>query len=167
MIYLLDASALITGERDAYRLHRFRVFWEWLEHKGIEGIVKIPPEQYGEIIAGRGSLVDWLKDPLRRDALLLNETAEVENVRRVVYEGYAPDLNADELSQVDGDAFLISHALTAPADRTIVTFEVSGPRKTRANKKVPDVCATFGIASCTLYRMVDILDFTTDWTLPT
>jgi hypothetical protein len=81
----------------------------------------------------------------------------------VVDEGYAPDLNADELAAVNGDAFLISHALHSPADRTIVTFEVSSPAKQRANRKIPDVCGTFGIGSCTLYQLVDILDFTTDW----
>jgi len=162
-MYLLDASALITGERDAYRLHRFRIFWQWLEFMGTIGRVKVPAEQYKEIVGGNGDLVDWLKAPARRKALLLDEIATIANVRSVVNRGYSEDLNATELAQINGDVFLISHALVAPANRTIVTFEVSKPGKTRANRKVPDVCAALGIASCTLYQMVDALDFTTEW----
>lgn len=131
---------------------------------GSAGVVKVPPEQYKEVVDGNGALVEWLKEPGRRRALELNETADVDRVRRVVARGYAADLDALELAQVNGDAFLVSHALCQPADRTIVTFEVSRPTKSRANRKVPDVCATFGIASCTLFQMVDALDFTTDWT---
>jgi hypothetical protein len=164
LVYLLDASALITGERDAYPLRRFRIFWEWLEYCGGLGQVKIPAEQYEEIVAGNGELVDWLKHAERRSALLLNEEASVDLVRRVVTEGYADDLDDNEIARISGDAFLISYALVSRSERTIVTFEVSSPRKLRANRKVPDVCASLNVPCCTLYNMVDALDFTTDWT---
>jgi hypothetical protein len=127
-------------------------------------MVKIPVEQFDEITAGQGELVDWLRHADRRDALLLNEEATVARVRQVVTEGYANDLDDNELARINGDAFLISYALVPLRDRTIVTFEVSSPGKLRANRKVPDVCASLQIPCCTLYRMVDALDFTTDWT---
>ena len=115
-------------------------------------------------MAGNGELVDWLKHAERRSALLLNEEASVDLVRRVVNEGYADDLDDNEIARISGDAFLISYALVSRNDRTIVTFEVSSPRKLRANRKVPDVCASLSVPCCTLYHMVDALDFTTDWT---
>lgn len=130
---------------------------------GRAGVVKIPREQFDEICEGTGELVDWLSDDDRREALLLDEEAEVERVRRVASEGYASNLDDNELAQISGDAFLISYALVAARDRKIVTFEVPKPSKIRANRKIPDVCASFAIPCCTLYEMVEELDFTTDW----
>ncbi|MGH7708062.1 MAG: DUF4411 family protein [Vulcanimicrobiaceae bacterium] len=160
MLFLLDADTIITGDRLAYPLQRFRVFWEWLCSKGAAGYVKIPLEQYEEIVGGRGEIVDWVRD--RRGALLLNEQAKKGLVQRVVHSGYG-ELNEDEIEQVGRDPFLISYALADADNRTVVTFERSAPSKRRANRKVPDVCATVGVRSCTLYEMLVSLDFTADW----
>jgi hypothetical protein len=37
--------------------------------------------------------------------------------------------------------------------------DVSSPRKRRANRKVPDVCMTMGVASITDYDLWRVLDF--------
>ena len=62
MIYLFDADTLIRADRTYYPLKRFPVFWEWLHYNGNISNIKIPIEQYEEIVVGRGGLVDWLKD---------------------------------------------------------------------------------------------------------
>ncbi len=163
MLYLLDAGIIITAHRTAYPLRRFPVYWEWLLHQGHEGNVKIPEEQYEEVIEGTDELVGWCKQQETKEALLLDEHADPAHVRTVTDRGYSPDLNEDEVQQIGRDSFLISYAYTDLGNRTIVTYETSSPAKQRANRKVPDVCATLGVPCCTIYQMIAALDFSTDW----
>jgi hypothetical protein len=162
MLYLLDADSVIRGDRDFYPLRRFPVFWRWLVHQGDIGAVKIPLEQYEEITAGQGALVDWLCEQDVRAALVLDEEADPDRVGRVTLEAYG-DLNEDEIEIVGRDPFLISYALADPRRRTVVTFEVSAPGQKRGKRKIPDACAPFNVQCCNLYGMIDALDFTTDW----
>ena len=162
MLYLLDADTLITGDRRAYPLRRFPVFWEWLRHQGTIGNVKIPLEQYEEVTSGRGELVEWLCAAESRTALVLEEELDPALVADTTFGGYgALDENGIEL--VGRDPFLISYARVAATERTVVTFEVSKPGKQGANRKVPDVCRDFGVPCCSLFDMIEVLDFTTDW----
>lgn len=163
MIYLLDADTLIRADSTYYPRKRFPIFWEWLCHHGISNNAKIPREQYSEVVAGKGLLVDWLKESDVKNALFFNEMPDPQLVAHVTALGYAPDLDAAELITVGQDPFLIAYGLAAPTDRCVVSFEVSAPSKKRANRKVPDVCAQFGIKCINLFALLESLDFTTDW----
>ena len=163
MIYLLDADTLIRADNTYYPLKRFPVFWTWLSFSGAAGQVKIPLEQYEEVVVGTGDLVDWLKLEDTKYALLLGEEADPILVAEVTAMGYAPDLDESEQATVGRDPFLISYAYTDIGDRTVVTFEVSAPKKQRANRKIPDVCAILGIRCETIFHVIEALDFTTDW----
>jgi hypothetical protein len=165
-LYLLDADTIITADRDAYPLDRFPVFWEWLIFKGQNAEVKMPLEQYEEVVLGRGQIVDWLKRQDVREALLLGEEAQPTLVDEVTQVGYAPDLNEDEVEQIGQDPFLIAYAYKAESPRTVVTFETSAPSKLRANRKIPDVCRSLGVPCVNLYSMIKTLDFSTTWTPP-
>ena len=163
MIYLLDADTLISADRVYYPLNRFPIFWKWLRHHGGKGNIKIPLEQYEEVTVGKGNLVDWLKEEESKAALLLSEEIDPSLVAKVTSDGYAPDLNEAELETIGRDPFLIAYGLKAPANRCVVSFEVSSPKKQRANRKVPDVCATFGVKCANLFALIEELDFTTNW----
>lgn len=143
-------------------MKRFPVFWDWLRYHGSKGNVKIPLEQYEEIVAGKGVLVDWLKEDETREALLLEEEVDAALVSKVTVEGYAPDLDETEQETVGRDPFLIAYALMGP-ERVVISFETSAPKKQRANRKVPDICANFGVSCGTLFDLIEALDFTTDW----
>ncbi len=166
MLYLLDADTLIRADRTYYPLKRFPVFWGWLLYHAGAGVIKIPQEQYDEVVAGRGDVVDWLCEKAKKDSLILPGAADPQLVTKVTEEGYAPDLNDAELVTVGLDPFLIAYALVSIEDRTIVSFETSSPAKQRANKKVPDVCAKLGVKCITLFELIEALDFTTNWTPP-
>ena len=84
-------------------------------------------------------------------------------MRRVIEQGYAPDLNEAELEKLGRDPFLIAYALKDPTHRWIVTTEVSKPSKERANRKVPDVAKGFGITPLDPFQFTRELDFTTSW----
>ena len=52
MLYLLDASVLITANAQYYPVDRIPEYWEWLQHMGEEGYVKLPIEIFKEIKDG-------------------------------------------------------------------------------------------------------------------
>lgn len=166
MIYLLDADTVIKADNRFFTRKRSASFWLWLPHQGTIGNIKIPREQYDEITAGNGNLVDWLKTEETKNALLLNGEVDAALVASVLTNGYAPDLNDAELIEIGKDPFLIAHGATDPANRTVVSFETSAPAKTRKNRKIPDVCTQFGVACVDLFGMVDALDYTEDWQPP-
>jgi hypothetical protein len=120
--------------------------------------VKIPNEIADEITVGNDAVADWLKDKDVRDALRLDEAVRVDLLRRVVAEGYAPDLTDAEMQMIGRDPFLVAYAL-AGTGRTVVTKEVSAPRKKRHNRKVPDVCDVVGILWINDFGFYEEADF--------
>ena len=145
MLYLFDANVLITASTTYYPLDQIPEFWSWIEHQGMIGNVKMPLEILEEVLAGKKEgdpLLAWVKD--HRDVLLLAEDVDAAIVQTVVENGYAPDLTDDQLEEIGRDPFLIAYAM-AGNERCVVTVEVSAPSKQRQNRRVPDVCNTFGV----------------------
>ena len=163
MLFLLDASVLITANNTYYPIERVPEFWEWLAHQATLGLIKLPLEIFEEVLPGRKNddpLPGWIMD--HRDVLLLAEAADPALVQRVVNEGYAPDLTDDELEEIGRDPFLIAYGMAGP-DRCVVTSEPSSPKKQRKNRRIPDVCNTFGIACYDPFYVYKTLGFRTAW----
>ena len=165
MLYLLDANVLIAAHRDYYPVKRVPEYWDWLRHQAELGTVKVPWEILDEVKRGTrpDDLIKWLKNETVRDVLVLDEDPDLAVVRRVIEEGYAPDLDEAELEKLGRDPFLIAYALKEPARRCIVTAEVSTPSKERANRKVPDVAEGLGVRSIDPFKFARELDFSTGW----
>jgi hypothetical protein len=168
MLYLLDANVLITAHNLYYRIDGVPEFWAWLVRKGHAGELKMPLENYEEVKDGstdeeKDLLFGWIKAEEVKAAILLAEKVDSELVARVINEGYAPDLTDDEVVQIGRDPFLIAYALASPADRCVVTTEVSKPRMQRQNRRIPDVCATMGVECWDTFRMTRALGFKTGW----
>lgn len=165
MLYLLDANVLITAHNQYYPIDRIPEFWAWLAHNGTAGVLKMPLETFEEVRDGgeNDRLFAWIQDADNKAAVLLMADADPVLVRRVLEEGYAPDLQDDELEQIGRDPFLIAYALASPADRCIVTTEVSAPAKQRQNRRIPDVCDSFGVQCCDTFKMMRDLNFSTQW----
>ena len=166
MLHLLDANVLITAHRFYYPLDRVPEFWEWLLAMGSDGQLKLPLDMVEEVCDGTDDLADWLSDAEHRAALQLDELADVALVQRAINEGYAPNLNDEEIEILGRDPFLVAHALRDPAARCIVTTEVSKPRRTRANRRLPDVCNQLHIRWMDSFGLVRALDFSTSWKAP-
>ena len=162
MLYLLDANVLINANRDYYPISRVPEYWEWLISVGNEGLVKIPIEFYEEINEGNDDLAKWLKQEDVIAALLLNEEAEQPFVADTINKGYASDLTDVEVEQIGCDPFLIAYALVNPAERCVVTTEVSKPSAKRANRHIPDVCDQLGVKHCNQFEFGKKLDFRTN-----
>jgi hypothetical protein len=168
MLHLLDANVLITAHNLYYPVDAVPEFWAWLIHKGQSGDLKMPLENYEEVKDGstdaaKDLLFGWIKEDGVKAALLLNEQVDQVLVARVINEGYAPDLTDDEIVQLGRDPFLIAYGLASPANRCVVTTEVSAPSKRRQNRKIPDVCRSMGVLCCNTFAMTKTLGFRTGW----
>ena len=168
MLYLLDASVLITANNSYYPVDSVPEFWEWLLHMGKEGHVKIPLENFEEIKDGpdnreKDLLYDWIQNLDVTNAILLSESVDDDLVQGAIIKGYAPDLTDTELEQLGRDPFLVAYTMAAPKERVVVTSEVSKPSKRRQNRHLPDVCTTLGITCRDPFYLNRALGFRTDW----
>lgn len=163
MLYLLDANVLITASRTYYEISRVPEFWAWLVHMGEQNNVKIVQEVYEEITVGNDELASWVKQPGVEAALRFSETVDINQVRVVTAKGYASDLTDDEIEKIGRDPFLLAYAIVDPANRCIVTTEISKPKRTRGNRKIPNVCSDFGIKCFNTFELTAALDFSTSW----
>ncbi len=111
---------------------------------------------------GNDALAVWLRDQTNKEALLLDEEVAPAVVARVIIHGYAADLNDIEVEKIGRDPFLVAYAL-AGQGRCVVTTEVSKPKAMRANRRIPDVCAGFGVACIDTFTFLKALNFTTAW----
>ena len=87
-------------------------------------------------------------------------------VARAVAKGYAVDHTDNEIQQLGRDPFLVASAMVSEG-RCVVTTEVSKPGRRRANRHLPDVCASFGVTSCNTFELTRRLNFRTQWRPPT
>ncbi|WP_091803073.1 DUF4411 family protein [Lysobacter sp. yr284] len=168
MTYLIDAGVLITANALYYPIDRVPEFWGWLLHHAEAGRVKVPLEIYEEIKDGpteheRDLLYDWVTDEDIKCHLILDEDVDPSLVSRVVMDGYAQDLTDSEIEQIGRDPFLVAYAMRDLRGRTVVTTEVSKPSKQRQNKKLPDVCTSFGVRWLDTFAFVRELNFSTSW----
>jgi hypothetical protein len=163
MLYLLDSNVLIDAARDYYPFDMVPEFWQWLEHQGTAGVVKVPIEMYEEVTEGSDTAADWLRLERVKMALKFAEEVDPAHVARVVSDGYATDLTDDEVQRIGRDPFLVAHALASSATRCVVTTEVSKPSRKRANRKLPDVCSTLTIQTCNTFELTKRLQFRTNW----
>jgi hypothetical protein len=171
-LYLIDANVLITAHNSYYGIETVPEFWERLAHHSSKGNLKIPIECFEEIKDGSKDeesdlLYAWVRAEQNKRAILFEEDLDPDLVRRVVRQGYAPDLTDVELEQIGRDPFLIAHALRSRDDRVVVTTERSRPNAQRQNRKIPDVCRTFGIKCYNPFRMYKTVGFSTRWRSPT
>lgn len=168
MIHLIDAGVLITANAQYYPVDRVPEFWDWLLHQAEQGRVKVPLEIYEEIKdgpeeEGKDLLFDWATSDEVKQHLLLDEEADPDLVARVVTEGYAADLTDSEIEQIGRDPFLIAYAVRDTQSRTVVTTEISKPKKQRQNRKMPNVCDDFGIRWIDTFTFARELNFSTSW----
>lgn len=169
MIYLLDANTLIDAKRDYFQFERVPEFWDWIVYQGEQGNIKVPIEVYEEFEeakkadGSRDALAEWAARADVREVMLLDEAADPVYVQEVTYTGYASDLSDDEILKVGRDPFLISYAFVKPDQRVIVSTEVAKPSKSRANRKIPDVCNDLGIRCINNFDLLTELDFRTGW----
>ena len=162
MLYLLDASVIITAHDNYYEPKRVPEFWEWIVHVAATGRAKMPREIYDEIAISTSPLGAWIKDDHVKNHIILDEDVNPDIVAQIIQHAYAPDLTDDEVEQIGRDPFLVAYGIQGE-NRVVVTCETSKPSKIRANRKLPDVCDDMGVNSITDFEFYRTLNFSTSW----
>lgn len=167
MIYLLDANVLITAHNAHYPIDLFPVFWDWLEHQILSGRIRMPLEIFEEVKDGSTNassdpLYAWLQREHLKESLVLPEEVDPELLRSVMDASYSP-VNDVQLIAIGRDPFLIAYAKADPANRCVVTNEVSAPSAAPQNRKVPDACSTAGVPCCDTLTLLRSLGFSSSW----
>ena len=160
-MFLIDANVLITANNTYFPLTDFPPYWDWLERKGADGQIKMPREIYEEISGGSDDLADWIKSPDVKDALLLDEEADLGLVRQAMQLGYqsdSPKFTDSEIIKIGRDAFLVAYGLV-DSGRIISTKEVSKRTKRLGATRLPDACDDCGVKWCDDFTMQRHLDF--------
>ena len=98
-----------------------------------------------------------------QDDIVLVETVSEETVSYVLDEGYAHDLNDEEIEKIGMDPFLIAYAMEDIDNRCVVTTEASKPKRKRANRHMPDVCGDLNVECCNTFEFLREMDFKTNW----
>ena len=107
----------------------------------------------------RPEVLTWARETA---GLSLEDAAHANRLNLVVEQGYANDLTDDQLEEIGRDPFLVAYAMSG-AGRCVVTREVSRPSKKRQNRRLPDVCVTFGVPWCDPFQANRNLGFKTGW----
>ena len=169
MLYLLDANTLITAKNQYYEMHRVPEFWSWIVYQGELSQIKLPIEIYDELADkstakdDRDELAHWVDDAANKPSILLDEAPDMDHVSRVTYGGYIANPTDEDIIKMGADPILISYALRDIENRTIVTTEISKPKRVGANRHVPDVCRDLGVNCINTFELLKVLDFRTDW----
>jgi hypothetical protein len=167
MLYLLDASVLITANNSYYAIDQVPEYWDWLLHMAKNGKVKIPLEIFEEIKDGpkeadKDLLFAWIQNEENKKLLILDEDVDIQKVQTVVSQGYGADLTDDEVEHIGRDPFLVAYALNHQ-QRCVVTVEVSKPSKKRHLRHIPNVCNDLNVQCCDPFIFNKNLGFSTQW----
>ena len=164
MVYLLDSNVIIHASNQYYSIESVPEYWEWLAHMSLIEKIKIPIEIYEEITKGttRESLVLWVKK--YKDSLVLKKKVNINILEDVIINGYFKDLKytEDDVESLGADPYLIAYAKNEK-NYTVVTAEVSKPKRLGRNKKIPDVCNIFNIRWLNPFKFYKELEFKTSW----
>ena len=144
--YCLDTSALIEAWQRSYAIDVFPLFWELLE-EGIEnGVFVCPDEVLHELYKKEDGLFAWVK--AHEKLVVPIDDALQLSVGEVLTR--FPTLVDSRKNRSQADPFVIG--LARIQRRTVVTGEkAAGNGKV---PKIPNVCAHFNVATCSLLQMI-------------
>eukprot|EP01037_Dinobryon_pediforme_P012863 gene12863-12963_t len=115
----VHANVLISARDTYYDFNMVPEFWRWLEFHAGNGTIRMPNETLSEILDGtpkygKDLLYDWVNQKSLRNALDLGP-AKLEDVQRVLADGYGPAMTDEQIGALRADPFLVAHGLANPA----------------------------------------------------
>ena len=154
MPYLwLDADVLIQAKNLWYGFDFAPSFWEFLDQKVQEGILRSSTMVYGELTEdSEDELAQWAKE--RRDSgLWVPPTEPVQTMASVimnwVHENFEPMRSAKFLN--GADPWLIAHARID--NGVVISHEAPAGANTKT-PKIPNIARTFGLEVWNVVRLL-------------
>ena len=160
--YWLDANVFIRPQRDGF--YSFRLapsFWNLIEEKSALGTLASPRQVYAELANFMDELSVW-SNARRDSSMFVDPSLEVQETFTKVADYVNQNYPGRKVAEFLGgaDPWVIAHAITDNA--TIVSFEnrVSIESQT---PKVPNVAQAFQIETISLYRMLQLLNISIEF----
>jgi hypothetical protein len=155
--YILDSNFFIQAHRSTYPLDVAQGFWLKLKELAESCIVVSIDKVRDELYDKNDELEAWCKSNLPRgffkdSSSVISEYASVVSWAPSRIPPYMSSALNDFMDADRADAFLVAYGLADPANRVIVTQEVSSPNKVNIIK-IPDSCNALGIRHLTTIEM--------------
>ncbi len=133
-VYVLDSNFFIEAHRNNYPLDVAIGFWNKVRQLAEEGKVISIDKVRREIYDKNDALEDWCRNNLPKDffkdtSVVMNEYAQVATWAISKSEHYLPNALNEFLNADEADAFLVAYCLADPANRCVVTQEISEPNR--------------------------------------
>jgi len=146
--YVLDSNFFIQAHRFHYPIDVAAGFWNKVKQLAEEGRVISIDKVKKELYDKNDVLEEWCRNNLPEDFFKDTSVvmAEYEQVTAwAMSRNYLPNALNEFLDADEADAFLVSYCLADPANKFVVTQEVSAPNK--QNKvKIPDTCIALNVS---------------------
>lgn len=163
-IYVLDSNFFIQAHRSYYPIDIATGFWNKVRQLAVEGKVISIDKVKKEIYHKNDALKEWCRNNLPEDffkdtSIVMTEYAQVANWAISKSGHYSLKALNEFLDADEADAFLVAYCLADPANRFVVTQEVSEPN--RQNKvKIPDACIALNVSYVNTIEMFRQLEET-------
>lgn len=148
-VYVLDSNFFIQAHRFHYPIDVAHGFWnkvrELAEYGRVISIDKVKKELFDK----NDALEEWcrsnLPDDFFKDTSVVMESYSQVSAWAVSKSGhYLPNAINEFLDAEEADAFLVAYCLGDPANKFVVTQEISEPN--RQNKiKIPEACTALNV----------------------
>ena len=146
---MVDSNFFIQAHRVNYPLDIAHSFWKQVKTLADSGSIVSIDKVKKEIYDNNDALKNWCKENLPE--AFFKETGPVmESYQKVTgwaiskSDQYKPGALAEFLDADEADAFIVAYALADPANRIVVTQEISEPNS-KKKVKIPDACLALNV----------------------
>ncbi len=149
-VYVLDSNFFIQAHRFHYPIDVAAGFWNKVRQLAEQGRVISIDKVKKELYDKNDALEDWCRNNLPEGFFKDTSVVVVAYARVTAWAmsrsgHYMPNALKEFLDADEADAFLVAYCLADPANRFIVTHEVSEPNR-KSKVKIPDACMAFKVS---------------------
>ncbi len=148
-VFVVDSNFFIEAHRNTYPLDIATGFWNKVQQLANAGRIISIDKVKNELYDKNDDLEAWCKANLPQDFFKSSDEIMAEYSRVTAWamsmnHHYLQNALNEFLDADEADAFLIAYTLADPANRTLVTQEISAPQK-KSKIKMPDCCDAVGV----------------------
>jgi hypothetical protein len=156
-IYVLDSNFFIQAHRFHYPIDVAAGFWNKVRQLAEEGRIISIDKVKKELYDKNDALEEWCRNNLPEDffkdtSVVMAAYAQVTAWAMSKSGHYLPNALNKFLDAEEADAFIVAYCLADPANRFVVTQEVSDPNQ-KNRIKIPDACSALNVSYVNTIKM--------------
>jgi hypothetical protein len=149
-VYVIDSNFFIQAHRAHYPIDVAAGFWNKVRQLAHEGRVISIDKVKKELYDKNDALEEWCRNNLPEDffkdtSVVMAAYGQVTAWAMSRSGHYLPKALNEFLNADEADAFLVAYCLADPANKFVVTQEVSEPNR-QSKVKIPDACIALNVS---------------------